>query len=378
MQRSWALVRVETDGGLVGWGEASLELGAQLPDRVRDRRARRDRTQPGGRRRLRHPGPARPDARRSRRLPGLGGPVQPGDRRGRDRLWDLLGRAHGASVPELLGGGVDPIPLYGTGTTMFDESPEWHAHYFDQALAVGFSTSRSASASTPTPTSSWCGGEGLRRAGRPDRRRRLLGPLRRRAIALTERLNPLRRALLRGALPAVRRRRPGPPAARSPVRVAGGERIYSPAQYRMLARAGCDPRVPAGRLAVRRDPGVPRDRRHRPPARAGGDPPRRWPDRGRPGRQPAVGGGGQRADDRVGHRPAPAARRPSSRHPELALDRHPGGGADRADRAGPGDRHRRGRARRASARRPAAPTPRSSPTTSPAARRTPARGRRTG
>ena len=39
---------------------------------------------------------------------------------------------------ELLGGGVDTIPLYGTGTTMFEESPEWHAHYFDQALAVGF------------------------------------------------------------------------------------------------------------------------------------------------------------------------------------------------------------------------------------------------
>ncbi len=39
---------------------------------------------------------------------------------------------------QLLGGSAYPIPLYGTGTTMFDESADWHAHYFDQCLGLGF------------------------------------------------------------------------------------------------------------------------------------------------------------------------------------------------------------------------------------------------
>ena len=53
-------------------------------------------------------------------------------------LWDILGKTLGAPVHQLLGGRAYPIPLYGTGTTMFEQSHDWHAHYFDQCVALGF------------------------------------------------------------------------------------------------------------------------------------------------------------------------------------------------------------------------------------------------
>ena len=42
-------------------------------------------------------------------------------------LWDILGKTLGAPIHQLLGGRAYPIPLYGTGTTMFEQSHEWHA-----------------------------------------------------------------------------------------------------------------------------------------------------------------------------------------------------------------------------------------------------------
>ena len=53
-------------------------------------------------------------------------------------LWDILGKTLDAPVHRLLGGSAHPIPLYGTGTTMFEESAQWHAHYFDQCMDLGF------------------------------------------------------------------------------------------------------------------------------------------------------------------------------------------------------------------------------------------------
>ena len=41
-------------------------------------------------------------------------------------------------IHQLLGGRAYPIPLYGTGTTMFEQSHDWHAHYFDQCVSLGF------------------------------------------------------------------------------------------------------------------------------------------------------------------------------------------------------------------------------------------------
>ena len=67
-------------------------------------------------------------------------------------LWDILGKALDAPVHRLLGGSAYPIPLYGTGTTMFEESAQWHAHYFDQCMDLGFAGSRCAWAGPSTVT----------------------------------------------------------------------------------------------------------------------------------------------------------------------------------------------------------------------------------
>ena len=240
MQRGFVVVRVETDGGLVGWGEASSNWGHSYPTVVET--VVRDVIAPN----LEGADAFAIRARLAQMhvlLDGyLGweglssqviGAVE-------IALWDLLGRAHGASVAELLGGGVDTIPLYGTGTTMFDESPEWHAHYFDQALAVGFRNVK------------------VRLGKHPDADVELVrvvkeyvGPGARimadaywgysaeEAIALTERLKPHGVYFFEEPCPQYDVDGLARLAARSlPVRVAGGERIYSPAQYRMLAERG--------------------------------------------------------------------------------------------------------------------------------------------
>ena len=138
MARNFAVVRVETDTGLVGWGEASTNWGHMYPTvfvaAVRDVCA----------------------------VPLLG--TDPTDVRGRLRqvhvildgylgwegltsqvaaaieiaCWDIVGQACGLPIHRLLGAANRPLRLYGTGTTMFEETPAYHAHYFDEALAHGF------------------------------------------------------------------------------------------------------------------------------------------------------------------------------------------------------------------------------------------------
>ena len=138
MERSFALVRIEADDGTVGWGESSTNWGHSYPtvfqaavDDVcarhlvgRDPLAVRDRTA---------------DLRVA--LDGyLGWEGLSSQTVGAVEiaLWDILGKTLGAPVHQLLGGSAYPIPLYGTGTTMFDQSPQWHARYFDQCLELGF------------------------------------------------------------------------------------------------------------------------------------------------------------------------------------------------------------------------------------------------
>jgi D-galactarolactone cycloisomerase len=138
MQRSWALVRIETDSGTVGWGEASTNWGHSYPtvfralvDDICSRYLEgRD-----------------PLAIRARvadlkiALDGyLGWEGLTSQTIGAVEmaLWDVLGKTLGAPVYQLLGGSAYPLPLYGTGTTMFEQSSDWHAHYYDQCLALGF------------------------------------------------------------------------------------------------------------------------------------------------------------------------------------------------------------------------------------------------
>lgn len=240
MQRGFVVVRVQTSGGIVGWGEASSNWGHSYPTVVET--VVRDVIAPN----LVGADAFAIRARLSQMhvlLDGyLGweglssqviGAVE-------IALWDVLGKAHGASVATLLGGGIDTIPLYGTGTTMFEESADWHAHYFDQALSVGIDNVK------------------VRLGKNPDADVELvrvvkehIGPNRRimadaywgyspeEAIALTERLKPFGVYFFEEPCPQYDVDGLARLASRSlPVRIAGGERIYSPAQYRMLAERG--------------------------------------------------------------------------------------------------------------------------------------------
>jgi L-alanine-DL-glutamate epimerase-like enolase superfamily enzyme len=237
MQRGFVVVRVQTSDGAVGWGEASSNWGHSYPTVVET--VVRD---------VVAPNLVGTDATAIRARLGqmhvlldgyLGweglssqviGAVE-------IALWDALGKVHGVPVATLLGGGIDRIPLYGTGTTMFEESADWHAHYFDQALAAGFQNVK------------------VRLGKNPDSDVELvrvvqeyIGPGKRvmadaywgyspeEAIALTERLKPYGVYFFEEPCPQYDVEGLARLAARSlPVRIAGGERIYSPAQYRMLA-----------------------------------------------------------------------------------------------------------------------------------------------
>ncbi|MFV0308529.1 MAG: mandelate racemase/muconate lactonizing enzyme family protein [Desertimonas sp.] len=240
MARAFVIVRVETETGLVGWGEASSNWGHSYPTVVET-------------------------VVRDVIAPNLEG-TDALDRRGRlgqlhvlldgylgwegltsqvigaveIALWDIAGKHYGAPIHQLLGGGVDEIPLYGTGTTMFEESAEWHAHYFDEALAHGFRNVKVRLGKDPDHDVE------LVRVVRDH-----IGPGKRimadaywgyspeDAIALTERLKPLGLYFFEEPCPQYDVDGLTRLAARSlPVRIAGGERIYSPAQYRMLAERG--------------------------------------------------------------------------------------------------------------------------------------------
>lgn len=137
MQRGFALVRIETESGQVGFGEASSNWGHSYPTVVRaivddvlaPNLIGRDAGNVRARLEQIHvllDGYLGWDGVSAQVI----GAVE-------IALWDILGKEAGMPVSALLGGGSSELALYGTGTTMFEESPEWHAHYFDAALAKG-------------------------------------------------------------------------------------------------------------------------------------------------------------------------------------------------------------------------------------------------
>ena len=237
MQRSFALVRIETDDGTVGWGEASTNWGHSYPtvfravvDDVcarhlvgRDPLAIRDRL-----------------AELSVALDGyLGWEGLTSQTIGSIEiaLWDIAGKALDAPVHQLLGSTAHPIPLYGTGTTMFEESAEWHAHYFDQCLELGFA------------------GVKVRLGRQLDDDvevvrvvREHIGPDRLMgvdsywfhdpdtAIELSRRIAPYRIYFFEEPIPQYQIEGLERVQRDSPVRVAVGERVYSPRSFAELAR----------------------------------------------------------------------------------------------------------------------------------------------
>ena len=239
MARNFAVVRIETDEGHVGWGEASTNWGHSYPTvfaaAVKDVCA----------------------------APLLG--TDPTDIRGRlaqlhvlldgylgwegltsqvigaleMACWDILGQAAGLPLHRLLGSANRPLRLYGTGTTMFDEPASYHAHYFDDAVAHGFrgvkvrlGRSVADDVETVATVREHVGDDvmiGVDSYWFHDART---------ALAVAERLHPLDIGFFEEPLPQMRVDELAWLAARSPIPVAVGERVYSVRQYDHLARAG--------------------------------------------------------------------------------------------------------------------------------------------
>jgi L-alanine-DL-glutamate epimerase-like enolase superfamily enzyme len=239
MARSFAVVRVETDDGYVGWGEASTNWGHSYPTvfsaAVRDVCAAP----------LLGTDPTDIRARVSQLHVLLDGYL------GWEGLssqvigaleiacWDILGQAAGLPLHRLLGASNRPLRLYGTGTTMFEESASYHAHYFDEAITHGFTgfkvrLGRSIEDDVATVAA-------VREHVGPDA---LIGvdsywfhdP--RSALALDEALADLGVAFHEEPIPQMRMEGLRWLAERSPVPVAVGERVYSVRQFNQLAREG--------------------------------------------------------------------------------------------------------------------------------------------
>jgi L-alanine-DL-glutamate epimerase-like enolase superfamily enzyme len=239
MARNFAVVRIETDAGIVGWGEASTNWGHSYPTvyaaAIRDVCA----------------------------MPLLG--TDPTDVRGRAAqlhvmldgylgwegltsqivgsiemaCWDILGQAAGLPLHKLLGAANRPLRLYGTGTTMFDEPASYHAHYFDEALEHGFrgmkvrlGRSVADDVATVAAVRDHVGADafiGVDSYWFHDARG---------ALEVAEALAPLRIGFFEEPLPQMRTDELVWLAARSPIPIAVGERVYSPEQFDHIARIG--------------------------------------------------------------------------------------------------------------------------------------------
>jgi L-alanine-DL-glutamate epimerase-like enolase superfamily enzyme len=136
--RSFALVRVKTDTGLVGYGEACTSYGHFYPkvvEAIIDDPITRA---------IMGKNPLDIQSRIADMklyvIPWLGwegistqviGAVE-------IALWDILGKEKQTPISHLLGAQKNKIPLYGTGSTYPEKGPDWHGAFFDKALELGF------------------------------------------------------------------------------------------------------------------------------------------------------------------------------------------------------------------------------------------------
>ncbi len=235
MRRTYAIVRVETDRGLVGWGEASTNYGHSYPTVIRaiveDVLGRnlvgRDPADIG---------------ERTAEMHGLldgylgwSGVASQAIGAVEIALWDIAGKAAGKSIARLLGGEPAPLKLYATGTTMFDASPAWYADYFGPALERGI-----------TGLKARLGTEADAAVERAAALRAAVGPridlmvdaywgfLPDDAAELAERLAPLRIAFFEEPAPQHHPDFDGL-QARFPMPIAVGERVYSPREFEDIA-----------------------------------------------------------------------------------------------------------------------------------------------
>ena len=158
MQRAFVVVRVETDGGIVGWGEASSNWGHSYPTVVET--VVRDVIAPN----LEGADAFAIRARLGQMhvlldgYLGLGGPVAARSSAAVEiALWDLLGKTHGALDRRAARRRrrVDPAVRH-RHDDVRGVSRVARPLLRPGARRSGSATSRCASASTPTPMSSWC------------------------------------------------------------------------------------------------------------------------------------------------------------------------------------------------------------------------------
>jgi L-alanine-DL-glutamate epimerase-like enolase superfamily enzyme len=238
MRRTYAVVRLETSDGLVGYGEASSNYGHSYPTVIRaiveDVLAR----SLVGRN-------ARDIETRVAEMHGLldgylgwEGVTNQAIGAVEIALWDLLGKQEGLSIARLLGGAPAPLKLYATGTTMFDSSPEWYAAYFAPALARGI-TGLKARIGTDA-NAAIARVAGLREAVGPDIDLMVdayWGYSVEEARALADRLSAYDIRFFEEPSPQT-----GPGfdslAASFPMPIAVGERVYSPWQFERIAEQG--------------------------------------------------------------------------------------------------------------------------------------------
>ena len=240
MQRTYAVVRVESDSGLVGYGEASSNYGHSYPTVIRA--IVEDVLAPN----LTGCDPLDIAARTAQMrvlLDGyLGWDGVSAQAAGAVEiaLWDLLGKESGKPIAELLGGSVRPMRTYATGTTMFEASPEWYAHYFDTALSHGVAgvkvrlgTDLDASVARV---------QAVRRHVGPDifvAMDAYWGYAAADALALAHRLAKEDIAFFEEPCPQYDTAGLAMLVKQSPIPIAIGERVYTPSHYRLMADLGC-------------------------------------------------------------------------------------------------------------------------------------------
>jgi L-alanine-DL-glutamate epimerase-like enolase superfamily enzyme len=135
--RSYALTKVSTDTGIVGWGESSDGYSHSMAPAVKavveDEIARlvigADPTLP-------HQLAARLKGFLYRTTNNLG-IVSHAIASVEIACWDILGKTLNQPVARLLGQLRDRIPIYASGTLTFDHSPEWYGPFFDDFLERG-------------------------------------------------------------------------------------------------------------------------------------------------------------------------------------------------------------------------------------------------
>jgi L-alanine-DL-glutamate epimerase-like enolase superfamily enzyme len=138
MSRSFAVIRVETEDGIVGYGEASASYGHYYPtvvqaivnDVIAPVLIGKDAHNIDGRVEDMH--------QLLDLYLGWDGVSNQSISAVEIALWDILGKVRQEPIYKLLGGKAQSMPLYATGTAWPGQSFDWHAHYFDDCLAHGF------------------------------------------------------------------------------------------------------------------------------------------------------------------------------------------------------------------------------------------------